>query len=176
MVGSKLICTASLMILAAGSAGAAEPVRSVLAVSDASTKFSVNGKAFKPAVPAWTHWMWPKIEGATWIWTANKVSPDEAHNGSPIITFTRTFDSPSAQQGRVEITADNAFEATLNGKLIGSHGALDANPIRTLYSVRCRRTTFPCAEGRTFSAFERSTIIVPIRMSRRPIPAVLCSR
>ncbi|HEV2619479.1 MAG TPA: OmpA family protein, partial [Acidobacteriaceae bacterium] len=86
-----------------------------------------KGSPAKPAVPAWSHWLWPKVDGATWVWTAYKVTPAEAHDGSPVVTFRRTFTSPTAGQGTLQITADNAFNVSLNGKLIGSQGPLDAS-------------------------------------------------
>lgn len=121
---STLLAVFSLALLPSVLRAADPPPPTVLAVSDAHTSFSIKGGPWKPAVPAWNHWLWPKIDGATWVWTAYKVTPTEAHDGSPIITFRRTFTAPAAGQATLQITADNAFDATLNGTHIGGHGPL----------------------------------------------------
>ncbi len=99
-----------------------------IVASDAKTEFSIDGKHWQPAVPTWVHPSWPTMKGATWIWRVEKVSKEEAVNGSPIITFRRNFTvTPSdGTQGTLQITADNAYEVTLNGNVIGSNGTLNA--------------------------------------------------
>jgi len=97
-------------------------------VSDTQTEFSLDGKTWSPAVATWVHPAWPTLKGSTWIWTAAKVSKEEAIKGSPVVTFRRKFTVSAAggAQGTLRITADNAYEASFNGKVIGSNGALDA--------------------------------------------------
>ncbi len=80
-----------------------------------------------PAVPAWIHPQWPGLEDAIWIWKSYRVTPVEAQNGSEIITFRRTFDLPSMAEnivGIIQLTADNAYELSLNGEVIGHDGIL----------------------------------------------------
>ena len=94
--------------------------------SDTQTEFSLDGKSWKRAVPTWTHPEWPTLQGATWIWTVERVSNEEAVHGSAIVTFRRKFRVPGkATSAILRIGADNAYEASLNGKLLGASGALD---------------------------------------------------
>jgi hypothetical protein len=63
-------------------------------------------------------WWTASIPGATWIWGVDPVA-DPLSNTS--FTFTRTFDLTSTATPVVlEISADNTFSASINGKLIGS--------------------------------------------------------
>jgi outer membrane protein OmpA-like peptidoglycan-associated protein len=109
------------------SARADAPPDTVIAASDAQTQFTLDGTHWTPAVATWVHPSWPSLKNATWIWTVDKVSSHEAAHGSPIITFRRTFryDGPADAHATLMITADNAYQATLNGKALGSNGALD---------------------------------------------------
>ncbi len=122
-----LLLAAGIGIMPASRPRAADP-SSITIPSDTQTEFSLDGKSWSPAVTTWVHPSWPKLDGATWIWRVGKVSKDEAVNGSPIVTFRRKFTLPagSGNQGTLQITADNAYEASLNGKVIGSNGVLDA--------------------------------------------------
>ena len=96
-------------------------------VSDRQTEFSLDGKSWSPAVATWVHPGWAQLQGATWIWRVAKVSPDEAHNGSPVITFRRRFTPPAGvTRATLRITADNAYKVTLNGEVVGSSGELSA--------------------------------------------------
>jgi hypothetical protein len=98
-----------------------------IVVSDAQTEFSLDGKGWSPAVATWVHPSWPVLRGATWIWRVTKVSKDEAHNGSPVLTFRRKFTPPVGRtQAILTITADNAYQVSLNGSVIGSSGVLAA--------------------------------------------------
>ena len=63
--------------------------------------------------------VWPSIPGAAWIW-----SPGPAEQA----TFTARFRLPpqaKKRDGVLEISADNAYQAYLNGELVGSGGAFD---------------------------------------------------
>ncbi len=124
---ASILLAAGIAITTTGRMLAAEPPTFTV-VSDAQTEFSIDGKHWLPAVPTWVHPAWPTLKGATWIWRVAKVSKEEAVKGSPIVTFRRKFtiSSGDGAQGTLQITADNAYEATLNGKVIGSNGALDA--------------------------------------------------
>ena len=121
---------ATLILMPLQPAPSAQPSKSGIIVdSDAATEFSLDETSWSPAVEAWVHPSWPKLADAKWIWTSFLVSPEEAANGSSIITFRRKFTLPpggNATQGTLEITADNAFEATVNGQVLGHAGTLDA--------------------------------------------------
>lgn len=99
-----------------------------LVVSGFQTEFSLDGATWSSAVATWVHPSWPKIDGATWIWRTATVAKDEAVQGSPVVTFRHKFTAPSGapRQATLQITADNAYQASLNGRLIGSNGVLDA--------------------------------------------------
>ena len=107
------------------STGSGEPT--LIVVSDTKTEYLSQGK-WAPAVLAWVHPAWPKLEGAKWIWTSNTVTQDEAQNGSAITTFRRRFTPPiGAKHGVIQISADNAYELYLNDQFIGRSGPLDAS-------------------------------------------------
>lgn len=126
-------CAVLLMVGAAlpSVAPAAEAVASPPApiVSDTNTQFSVDGKHWSPAVVAWVHFLWPKLDDASWVWTAYKVTPEEAEHGSPVITFRRVFKVAPRDAGPAKLTiaVDNAYTVSLNGKLVGGHGAMVAH-------------------------------------------------
>jgi outer membrane protein OmpA-like peptidoglycan-associated protein len=107
---------------------AADQQPALTVASDAQTQYSLDGRKWQPAVATWVHPSWPALKGATWIWTVAKVSKEEAVKGSPIVTFVRKFSLPdgSSTNATLQITADNAYEASLNGKVIGTNGVLDA--------------------------------------------------
>jgi len=118
----------AMLLCAPASITRAEDAPNFVAVSDTQTEFSLDGQSWKPAVATWVHPAWPTLKGATWIWTVVEVSKDEAVHGSPVVTFRRKFTLPAgaSTQATLQITGDNAYEATLNGQLIGSNGKLDA--------------------------------------------------
>ena len=104
-----------------------EKNETTILVSDRQTEFSLDGKSWSPAVATWVHPSWVVLRGATWIWRVAKVSKDEAHNGSPVVTFRRKFTPPVGRtRATLRITADNAYKVTLNGRVIGSSGELSA--------------------------------------------------
>ena len=104
-----------------------EKNETTIVVSDRQTEFSLDGKSWSPAVATWVHPSWAVLQGATWIWRVTKVSKDEAHNGSPVLTFRRKFTPPVGRtQAILNITADNAYQVSLNGSVIGSSGVLAA--------------------------------------------------
>ena len=91
-------------------------------VSDTSTEY-LTGTQWLPSVLAWTYGGWPSLNDAAWIWKSYMVSTEEACNGTGIITFRRKFSLPQDARnlsGNISITADNAYELSLNGTLIGS--------------------------------------------------------
>jgi len=70
------------------------------------------------------------LEGAQWIWKSYQATPDEAQNGSGVVTFRTRFDRPpnaKNAKGTIQITADNAYELYLNDQFIGRSGPLDAS-------------------------------------------------
>lgn len=99
-----------------------------IVASDRQTEFSLDGKSWMPAFATWVHPAWPALPGATWIWRVARVSTDEAHNGSPIVTFRRKFTPPPGKTRAIlRITADNAYKVSLNGEVVGSSGELSAS-------------------------------------------------
>jgi hypothetical protein len=65
------------------------------------------------------------------------VTQEEAYNGTPPITFRKIFTIPETAteiNGSIRITADNAYELYLNGKLIGKEGVLV--PMPPDYNIR----------------------------------------
>jgi hypothetical protein len=61
---------------------------------------------------------WPSLPGATWIWR----TPSETNE---IVTFTQKFNirhSGGHVLAVLNITADNAYQVSLNGKLVGANG------------------------------------------------------
>jgi hypothetical protein len=116
-----------LLALAASAHAGPELVVTTIVVSDRQTEFSLDGKSWSPAVATWVHPSWPVLPGATWIWRVTKVSKDEAHNGSPVVTFRRKFTPPVGRtRATLRITADNAYQVSLNGTVVGSSGELAA--------------------------------------------------
>jgi hypothetical protein len=104
-----------------------EKNETVIVVSDRQTEFSLDGKNWSPAVATWVHPSWPVLKGATWIWRVARVSKDEAIHGSPVVTFRRKFTPPAGRNhATLKITADNAYQVSLNGEVIGSSGELMA--------------------------------------------------
>ena len=99
----------------------------IVVASDGQTEFSLDGRNWSPAVVTWVHPSWPVLRGAIWIWRVAKVSQDEAHNGSPVVTFRRKFTPPAGKiRATLRITADNAYQVLLNGEVVGSSGELVA--------------------------------------------------
>lgn len=134
---SLAVTSFSLLLALAASAHAGPeffPIKPVneknettIVVSDRRTEFSLDGKTWSPAVATWVHPSWPVLQGATWIWRVTKVSKDEAHNGSPVVTFRRKFTPPVGRtRATLRITADNAYQVSLNGEVVGSSGELAA--------------------------------------------------
>jgi hypothetical protein len=104
-----------------------EKNETIIVVSDNHTEFSLDGKTWSPAVAIRVHPAWAALRGATWIWRVAQVSKDEAHNGSPVITFRRKFTPPAGKtRATLRITADNAYKVSLNGEVVGSSGELKA--------------------------------------------------
>jgi hypothetical protein len=128
MRASLAVISFSLLLALAASAHAGpELVVTTIVVSDRQTEFSLDGKSWSPAVATWVHPSWPVLQGATWIWRVTKVSKDEAHNGSPVVTFRRKFTPPvDRTRATLRITADNAYQVSLNGSVVGSSGELAA--------------------------------------------------
>jgi pimeloyl-ACP methyl ester carboxylesterase len=96
-------------------------------VSDVATEYLAGGE-WMPAETAWRFPGWPSVDGADWIWTTELVTPDDARDGSEILTFRREFALPqdaSGLTGVIHINADNAYEVALNGEVLGSDGVLD---------------------------------------------------
>jgi len=130
----KLLLLALAFVLALCSQAAPRNELPVLAsgstltlVSDTSTEY-LDGSEWRPAVAAWVHGSWPSIDGATWIWRTYQVTPEEAQNGVRPVTFRRTFSLPAGAagaSGSLQVTADNAYRAYLNGSYIGGDGSMD---------------------------------------------------
>src|SRR5438045_791058 len=72
-----------------------------------------------------TSGLWGKLPGAHWIWRSRLPTPDEAANGSGVVTFTKTFSVPpsaAGASGTIRVTADNSYQLYLNGVLLGQDG------------------------------------------------------
>jgi hypothetical protein len=68
-----------------------------------------------------------RFSGAAWIWKASGTNHVAEH-----VTFTKTFEVPDNAYeitGTISITADNAYQVSLNGVFLGSDGAMDINTI-----------------------------------------------
>jgi hypothetical protein len=102
----------------------------VVIASDTKTEFlGANGWAPSSVV---SFPVWADVPNANWIWSKTAVSQEEAVNGSGIVTFRRIFNVPvdaKALTASIQITADNAYELTFNGKLIGNSGSLDRSTV-----------------------------------------------
>jgi hypothetical protein len=97
-------------------------------VSDTTNEWW-DGAAWQPAVACWVYPDWPSIPGATWIWRSYKITSWEEHG--PVI-FRKGFTLPENAfdiTGSIQITADNAYELYLNGRLIGRDGFVTSPPI-----------------------------------------------
>jgi outer membrane protein OmpA-like peptidoglycan-associated protein len=115
-----------LAALALPATASAQVAPKPVIASDVHTEFSLDGKKWSPAIATWTYPGWPMMKEAQWIWITYKVAPTEALNGSPVVTFRRSFMVKEPGRATLQITADNAYEARFDGQLLGSNGALDA--------------------------------------------------
>ena len=122
----RSVFTALMLVLLGSNAGAESVPAPPLVASDDKTEFTFDGMHWHPAVLAWNYPGWPQMNGAKWIWTTYLVSSEEAFSGSKIVTFRRSFGGKSAGRATLLITADNAYEASFNGKVLGSNGPVDA--------------------------------------------------
>jgi hypothetical protein len=126
-ISQAVIAVSFLLALTAPARAGHELAVTTIVVSDRQTEFSLDGNNWSPAVATWVHPAWPVLPGATWIWRVAKVSKDEAVNGSPVVTFRRKFTAPvGSTQATLKITADNAYQVSLNSRVIGSSGVLAA--------------------------------------------------
>ena len=99
-------------------------------VSDQQTEYSLDGVKWSPSVLAWVHSAWPPLTDASWVWKSEYVTPQEAADGSKIVTFRRKFVLPQGMattRADLRVAADNAYEVSLNGKILGHNGTLDAS-------------------------------------------------
>lgn len=119
-----VLCFSASIFLFGASNTFAQVTEGAILVSDTTTEF-FNGTSWQSAVPHFVHPEWPLIEGATWIWKSTLVNDEEAENGIPPVTFRKKFTLSWPVKGTIKITADNAYELFLDGKLIGKDGVLD---------------------------------------------------
>ena len=96
-------------------------------VSDETNEYyDEDSGEWKDAVAAWVHPAWTSnvnIPGATWIWTAEYVTPEEARYGAEY-EFRKLFDIPVDAAnivGSIDITTDNEYVLYINGNLVGSN-------------------------------------------------------
>jgi hypothetical protein len=121
------IAALTLFVTVVGPVACLAQAPNPIIVSDSSTEYTVDGVQWSPAVPAWVHPAWPTLPDASWIWKSEYVTSDEAANGSAIVTFRRIFSVPAEVKHAVlSIAADNAYEVSLNGNVVGRNGVLDA--------------------------------------------------
>jgi hypothetical protein len=99
-----------------------------LTITSGTNMYYLSDDGWLPSVATWVYPGWPSLPDATWVWKSYLVDPYEAIYGSDIITFKSTFFLPPDANdiiGTINITADNAYELSLNGVVIGSDGILD---------------------------------------------------
>jgi hypothetical protein len=99
-----------------------------LTITSGTNLYYLSDDGWLPAVATWVYPGWPNLPDATWVWKSYLVDPYEAIYGSDIITFKSTFFLPPDAYdivGTIGITADNAYELSLNSVVIGSDGILD---------------------------------------------------
>lgn len=86
-----------------------------------------TGSEWVPAVLAWVAPDWPTLPDASYIWNREQVTPDEALNGTDVLTFRHRFSLPLDSQitnGTLQVNADNAYRVSFNGQVLGSDGIL----------------------------------------------------
>lgn len=94
-------------------------------VSDEQTEY-YDGENWQPSFVVYFWSGWATIEEASWVWRSASISEEEAENGSGPIQFRRQFTLPTDVQdirGKLHVSADNAYEISINGKLIGSNSS-----------------------------------------------------
>ncbi len=102
------------------------PKPDLVIASDTTTEFQVPTGGWAPSSVVSCS-VWPEIPGAKWIWSSSSVSQQEAMYGSRIVTFRRRFSIPAdakSLSASIQITADNAYELSFNGKLVGRKGTI----------------------------------------------------
>jgi hypothetical protein len=64
--------------------------------------------------------VWSRVPGARWIWKTQLVSPDEAVNGTSVVTFRKQFKwkEPAGTGASLAISADDHYRVFLNGALV----------------------------------------------------------
>jgi len=70
-----------------------------------------------------TSGVWPTLDGASWVWLP-------APRSEQIVKFSTSFRIPPSAKnidGELSMTADNAYRAYLNGKLVGTGGPFDVD-------------------------------------------------
>jgi len=96
--------------------------------SDSNTQFKNGSNWVNSVDPIWNHPSWAVITAqipGDWIYTAYEVSPGvngEAYNGATN-DFQRAFEIPECAtniKGTIDVTADNQFDAKLNGNEVVS--------------------------------------------------------
>lgn len=90
----------------------------------------------------------PEVDGGQpeWIWSA----PDRSGKAAAVVYFRRTFELGDPEVGRVEITADDAYELFVNGRRVGGGDrwrVLDVYDV-TKFLVRGANTIAVRAENR----------------------------
>jgi PKD repeat protein len=63
--------------------------------------------------------VWGTVPGAHWIWKTQLVSPDEAANGTAVVTLRKEFrwKGPAGRSATLAISADDHYRVFLNGEL-----------------------------------------------------------
>jgi hypothetical protein len=64
--------------------------------------------------------VWGTVPGAHWVWKTQLVSPDEAANGTAVVTFREEFrwQGPPGRSATLAISADDHYRVFLNGELV----------------------------------------------------------
>lgn len=104
---------------------------------------------------------WSRIPGAHWIWTRQLVTQAQAINGTPWMTFTKSFTIPENAvhvTGQIQIAADDVYELYLNGVPVGSRGdtgivsSFDLTPLH-LGNNTLKIRVLGLPEGPTFTPY-----------------------
>jgi hypothetical protein len=116
-VGSSVAASSGSVVSRVGVAWAADDATSGTAV----LTYDNVGCTAVDASGFCTGGSWPTISGAHWVWRTQNVTPDEALNGTPWVTFTDSFQVDHAGSvSTLLITAADEYTVSVNGTQIGS--------------------------------------------------------
>jgi hypothetical protein len=119
VVTSVLIaCGLAAAPASADEAGVPTPTSHTFRVTSQAGQPWVTRTAVGRTVAVEPHPAWPQLSGASWIWR----TPTQRNQ---VVTFWRLIGLPHAAHNidaTLRITADNAYQVSLNGRLVGANG------------------------------------------------------